>query len=194
MNLFQLALFMHITGVLVLFAAMAMEMVGVVLLRRATATGQVKDAGLILGKLDRVFSGSGALIFLSGVYMTVLRINNHESLGWVMVSIILFLAMAAFGTITGKRTGDAIRAELTKSASQMTPSLHELLKHSPAQASVVYGPFAVLALVALMVYQPSVIVSIVIAVAALILAWLTVSRLYGVPRRSHVQPTSHAHV
>lgn len=194
MNWFRLALFLHIAGVLILFAAMAVEMVGVVLLRRATVPTQVKDAGFILSKLERVFSTSGALIFLSGVYMTVLRVNNHESLGWVVVAIVLFLAMAASGMITGKRTGEAVRAGLSKSAGQMTPSLQNLVRHSSAQTSVVYGPFAMLGLVALMVYKPSVVVSIVIAAATLLLTWLTVSRLYGAPHHSHMQPTSRAHV
>lgn len=177
MSWFKLAIFLHITGVLGLFAAQALEMAGVLMLRRASSVGQIRDAGMILGKLDRLFGSTSALILLSGIYLLIYRINKHESIGWVIVAIVLFVIMAVFGSLTGRRTGEGLKSLARESEGKMTDGLQAFARSNPAQASAAAGPFAVLGILALMVFHPSVWVSILVLVVALLIGWLVATRL-----------------
>lgn len=172
MSWFHFALFLHIAGVLALFGALAVEMTGTVMLRRADTAGQVGDVGRVMSRLEQVFSMSGALIFLSGLYMSIVRIQHHQSIGWVIVSLVLFIIMAIFGSVSGKRTGHALKDRLRASEGRFTPELQAVARRNPAQANAVFGPFAVLGITVLMIYKPSVLVAIVVLVVTVLIGWL----------------------
>lgn len=177
MGWFKLAIFLHITGVLGLIAAQALELAGVFMLRRASSVGQVRDAGMILGKLDRLFGSSSALILLSGVYLLAYRMHKHESIGWVIVAIVLFIIMAVFGSMAGRRTGEGLKSLARESEGKMTDGLQAFARSNPAQISAAVGPCALLGILALMVFHPSVWVSIIVLAVALVIGWLVAARL-----------------
>jgi len=190
MSWFHFALFLHIAGVLGLFGALAGETVGTVLLRRADTASQVGDAGSIMSRLPQLFGISGALIFLSGLYLSILRIQHDESIGWVIISLALFIVMAIFGSVSGRKTEAALKSRLTDSDGRFTPQLQEIAHRNPARANVVFGPIAVLGITLLMVYKPSVLVSLLVLVVT-VLTGLLLFKLQSVERPKLVERRHH---
>jgi hypothetical protein len=98
LTLYAVALFLHIVGALGVFAALALDWVGITYLRRARTAEQVREwAGIY--RIIRVLGGAsvGALLMF-GLYMTAV---SWGPTGWIGVGFISLVAIAALGAASG---------------------------------------------------------------------------------------------
>ena len=101
MTLYSLVLFVHVTAVLALCAALSIEVLSLHQLRRASSFTEVRRWIQPVPDLPLVTAASALVIFISGIYLT-LRMSAFE-LAWPKVTIGALLLIAPFGAITGKR-------------------------------------------------------------------------------------------
>lgn len=184
MSWFKVALVLHVLGVLVLFGAISLELVSIILFRHARNIGQVGDIGAVMRRVGRMFGPAGGLILLSGVYMTIVRMQRHESIAWVVVSLVLFIMMAASGAISGRKMEESMERVMKASQGRITPELEKLMRRNPSQVNAAFGPWAVAGLVVLMVFKPDVIISVVVLLVAMAVGYVMHRQLFGtVPDR-----------
>jgi hypothetical protein len=86
MSLYSFALFLHIVGALALFALLAIEGVS---LRQGTRPPRISR---MLGPI------SGLLVLVPGLYMSA---TSWGWQGWILVSLVFWLLIAAGGAFTG---------------------------------------------------------------------------------------------
>jgi len=95
MTIRSIALFVHVVGVLTLFTALAVERVGVELLRATGGQNPPTVALRLLRGLPRFTGAAVALILLSGIPMAA-RLGVWRS-AWVLVSLVAMILMAVLG-------------------------------------------------------------------------------------------------
>lgn len=173
MNWFHVALFIHIIGVLGLFSGLAIELVGVTLLRRAKTLPQAQSATAVLSKLGPVFGMSGALIFLSGFYMWYRLVVREEETGWVAVALITYVLIGAISGAHGKKQDAKLSQLVGGSDSSMSDELKAFAQSSGLLQNVSYVSWVMIGVLALMIFQPSVMMSVLVIALALTLGHVT---------------------
>jgi len=101
MTLRSLVLFVHVTAVLTMFAALSFEALSLFHLRRVSSLTEVRRWIDPIPHLPWVARGSLLLVFLSGVYLTV-RMSAFE-LAWPKVAVAALLLIGPLGALTGSR-------------------------------------------------------------------------------------------
>ena len=97
---YDLALFLHISGVLALYAALTVETVGLRGLRRATTGDQARLWLGVMQPLRWLGAAAGVLILLPGLYMAA----TAGFQGWTAVGLVGLVVMAVMGAaLTGSR-------------------------------------------------------------------------------------------
>ncbi len=101
--MFILVLFGHLVGVLILFAAFALEWLALRQLQRAPAFGGTPLWKEIIRLLPRFHRIAGVVILLTGAYMAT-KLGAWRS-GWVPVSLAGLVVLAILGMAGGARMG-----------------------------------------------------------------------------------------
>jgi hypothetical protein len=112
MNLYSIALFLHIVGALGLFIALGLEWASLLNLRRAATAEQVREWLDLFAWTRRLGPISLAVILLAGLYMTA---TAWRGAAWIVVALAAMVLMVVLGaTLTGLRMpaiGRAVAAE-----------------------------------------------------------------------------------
>jgi hypothetical protein len=120
--LYHIALFVHITGALLLFIAVGVEWFGLNRLRRAERVEQVQEVCALLRVLGKLFPLSALLILGGGLYMAITVWGF--TLAWVDAALILVVAFSIIGQkVSGPRMAAIGKAAFT-------------LPHGPLPASL----------------------------------------------------------
>ncbi|MFN8159578.1 MAG: DUF2269 family protein [Solirubrobacterales bacterium] len=155
MNDFELALFLHLFGVL-LFAS------GIVVAGVAFEAGRRREAPAeiaLLLSLSRVgvllVVAGGVILFGAGLWLvdiTAFEIGE----GWLSASMALFIASLIVGGAGGQRPKRArhLAGSLAEQGRPATPELRELLDNPVALALNYLSGLMVLAVLVLMVFKP----------------------------------------
>jgi len=104
MSLYSVALFLHITGALGLFAGLALDWTTLSALRRATTVDQVREWISVYPLLQRIGSASVGLLLVFGLYMTV---TAWGPTAWISLGFFSLIAIAVLGAVSGVRLGRA---------------------------------------------------------------------------------------
>lgn len=97
--IYNIVLFIHITGVLLLFAGLAIEWICILKISNATTSEQIKEAIIIYTKL--FIAGIGAaMTLLSGIYMAA---TVWEGTSWVISGLVGFFLIALTGGLFTQR-------------------------------------------------------------------------------------------
>jgi hypothetical protein len=113
MTLYSVALFIHVVGALLLFAAFTAEGIGIFHLRRATTSAQVRDWEGVAG-LARVFGPASVVaILLPGIYMMV---TTWGWVPWIAVALFAWFAVALMGATNGIRLSLVLRRAVVDEA------------------------------------------------------------------------------
>jgi len=97
MSGYSIALFLHLVGVLALFAGIGLEQTGLRQLRNAPSLAQVREwIGLMRG-LRRLDAPAGLTILVSGGYLAEHGAGHHA---WVAAGIVGMVLMAVLGEVT----------------------------------------------------------------------------------------------
>jgi hypothetical protein len=100
MNLYSIALFLHVVGGLLLFVTLTVEGVALVQLRRAATTDAARGAAGML-RLNRMVGPLSALgVLIPGLYMTA---TNWGWVAWIVVALASWVAIAVLGAVNGIR-------------------------------------------------------------------------------------------
>jgi hypothetical protein len=121
MTFYSLVLFVHVTAVLGLWAALSVEGLALFHLTRASTITEARRWIATVAGLPLVAAGSLLFIFLSGIYLAM-RMSAFE-LAWPKVTVGALLLIAPLGAVTGRRMrairqacadGNAVNSELAR--------------------------------------------------------------------------------
>jgi len=101
MTLYALSLFIHVSAVLVLFAALGVEVLFLYRLRRASTLTEALVWIDPVPRLPLIIASSSLMILLSGAYLAM-RMSAF-GLAWPKVAVAALLLMAPLGAVTGRR-------------------------------------------------------------------------------------------
>lgn len=169
MTLYSVVLFVHITAVLGMFAALSFEVLSLVHLRRVSTLAEARRWMEPVPGLPLVAAGSLLVILFSGVYLTLKM--SAFGLAWPKVTIAAFLLMAPLGALTASRIRAIRRASADAQAfnSKLLRRLHDpILKTSLGIRISVF-----LGILLLMVAKPELWKSISIVGVAVVLGFLS---------------------
>ena len=164
MTIYSIALFLHIAGALGVFAALALDWVGVANLRRARTVDQVREwAGLY--RIIRVLGAAsvGALLVF-GLYMTAV---TWGPTGWIGVGFFSLLFIAVLGAVSGIRLGRILAAAL-KGQGALAEDLRGALRSPLFVASVRTRTAVASGVVFLMTVKPDGAGSLLVVAIALV--------------------------
>jgi hypothetical protein len=175
MNLYAIALFLHIVGALGLFIALGLEWMSVQYLRRATTAEQVREWISVVAWTRRLGPISLAVILLPGVYMTA---TAWRGAAWIVVALAAIVLMAVLGaTLTGLRMPAIGRAAAAESG-LVSDALRHRLRDPFLWTSVQTRAAIALGIVFLMTVKPDLDgallvmgVAIVIGLASTLPTW-----------------------
>ena len=106
MSPYRLALFIHIVGMIGFFLALGVWLFGLVALRRARHTQQVRSLCQAIFVSDAVAVVGVLLLAIAGLYMAITTLGLDT--GWVLVAVISFALLAPVGPLVIERRLHAI--------------------------------------------------------------------------------------
>ena len=99
--LYKIALFLHVSGALMIGAALAIEWLWVINIRKADAMERIKELILNFSKVSRIGDIGAALVLLPGIFMMVTVWHDAR---WGVFGLVGFVLIAMIGGIvTGKK-------------------------------------------------------------------------------------------
>lgn len=119
MTPYAIALFAHVTGTLVMFMAIGVEVLCLHRLRSGTTTDQLRPWASLIRTIEKPFPLSAAAILLSGLYMVLTAWG--WSAGWVALSLAAFVFMSVVGGAVNSRRLEAIATTAESTASGPIP-------------------------------------------------------------------------
>ncbi len=169
MTLYSLVLFVHVTAVLGLSAALSFEALSLFHLRRVSTTTEVRRWIEPVPGLPWVAIGSMLVIFFSGIYLAA-QISAW-SMAWPKVTIGALLLIAPLGALTGRRIR-AIR-QACADAKAITSKLLTRLQDPFLKISLGIRIAVFLGIVLLMAAKPEFWASIIVVGISIILGLLS---------------------
>ena len=110
MSLSSLALFLHVTGALLLFVTLTVEGIALRLLRRAATSAEAAGASAML-RVNRIVGPISAIgVLVPGLYMTA---TNWGAAAWIVVALIswaLYAPLGVRGVVLGSVAGTLVMA------------------------------------------------------------------------------------
>jgi hypothetical protein len=167
MSAYSIALFLHIVGALGFFAALGVEWMTLIQLRRATTVEQIRDWLSAAGSFRRVGMISMLTLLIAGLYM---MITVWGGIPWLLVSFVaIALMMVTMGRISSPRL-KVIRQEAAAEKGAVSLNLQELVQHPllwvGMQSRVIIG----LGIVFLMTVKPDLAGSLITVGITLVLS------------------------
>ena len=174
MSAYSIALFLHLVGVLALFAGIGLEQTGLRQLRRAPSLAQVREWMALLRGLRRLDAPAGLTVLASGGYLATHGAGHHA---WVAAGIVGMVLMAVLGAVVGRPRILAIARALPATDGPVSSSLRRLLEDPVLRATATTRAALALGIVFVMVVKPAAAgVVIVFAVALAIGAATALAR------------------
>jgi uncharacterized membrane protein len=152
----DVVLFLHIAGVLLFVAGIAVAGVGFEAARRRERPAEI---ALLLGmtRSGVALVGLGALLLLGcGLWLVGLEGDVGYGTGWVDAALALFVVAMLIGGLAGQRPKQArlLATRLAEEGAPTSPELRALLDDPLSRAANYASAALVLAILALMVFKP----------------------------------------
>jgi hypothetical protein len=166
MNIYSIALFLHVVGALGFFVVLGIEWMGLWQIRSAATP---EEARAILGLVKRT-TGLGIASILTtivtGIYMLL---TVWGAVAWILVVLgALASEIALFVTLTAPRIA-AIRQALVTEKRSLSPAFQALINHPMIWISMQTRVAIILGIVFLKFAKPGLGASLLIVVAAIVL-------------------------
>ena len=149
MTLYEVALFVHIVGVIGAFVGLGIEWEGRARLRKADSVEQVAGFERLGGTLRILQTISGVAILAAGLFMT-LSVWGFEP--WILTGLTGLVLLVVLGAITGQRTATLMSADEGSSV----PAAGRALRDPFIRASLHLRTGIALGVVLVMVTKPGV--------------------------------------
>lgn len=173
MSGYSIALFLHLVGVLVLFAGVGLEQIGLRQLRTAPSLAQVREWTLLRRSTRRLDGPAALIILLSGGYMVGHGAGYHA---WVAAGIVGMVMMAVAGAAVGRPRFMAIAKALPTLDGPVPSSLRERLEDPVLRATAATRAALGLAVVFVMVVKPETVGAVSVFVVAVVIGAATAFR------------------
>ena len=165
LTLYSIALFFHIAGALGIFAALALDWVGITKLRGVRTVEQVREWAGVYGIVRALGGASVAALLIFGLYMTAV---TWGPTGWIGIGFLSLLFIAVFGAVSGIRLSRVLAAAGSGEGS-LGEDLRRALQAPLFVASVRARTAVAIGVVFLMTVKPDAVGSLLVTVIALIL-------------------------
>jgi len=176
MNIYSIALFLHIVGVLGLSVALGLEWTGLRHIRNAVLPQQVGAWMRILKNTNKVGFPSMLTTVITGIYMVL---KGWDWVPWIMVTIGSLVLVIALSVALSKPRMMAMGQALAKEKGSVSQTLHNLVNHPILWISIQTRMAIVLGIVFLKIAKPDLggsLLTIVIAIVLGIISALPMSR------------------
>jgi hypothetical protein len=107
LTLYSIALFLHIAGALGVFAALALDWVGIANLRRARTFEQLREWAGVYVAIRGLGAAAVAALVVFGLYLTAV---TWGPTGWIGIGFISLLFIAVVGAVSGVRLSRLLAA------------------------------------------------------------------------------------
>ena len=165
LTLYSIALFFHIAGALGVFAALALDWVGITKLRGVRTVEQVREWAGVYGIVRALGGASVAALLIFGLYMTAV---TWGPTGWIGIGFLSLLFIAVFGAVSGIRLSRVLAAAGSGQGS-LGEDLRRALQAPLFVASVRARTAVAIGVVFLMTVKPDAVGSLLVTVIAFIL-------------------------
>lgn len=180
MNVYNIVLFLHVSGAIGYFVAIGTWLFGLSALRRAQRVEQVRAIVHLVGLSGPLFGISVLLILAAGLYMALTAWSLQT--GWIAVALISLVLMAPIGTALmeprrraierlARETPETVKTvETPERADGPLPESLERRIHDPVLSTTVQTITALLlGIVFLMTTKPSLAGALIVIAIALVL-------------------------
>jgi hypothetical protein len=185
MIIYNIVLFLHITGAIGYFVAISTWLVAVVSMRRTQHVEPVRALLRLMGLLGPLFAISVLLILSAGLYMALTMWNLTS--GWILVGLISLILIAPLGTALIEPRRRAIDRLASEAPAGPLPSSLEQHIHDPVLLTSVQTVLVLLlGVVFLMTTKLGLVGSLIVMGVALLLglaSGLLLSQRGRLPRR-----------
>lgn len=170
MSAYSIALFVHLVGVLALFASIGLEQTGLRQLRNARSHAQVHEWMTLLRGRRRIDGPAALTLLVSGGYLTAHGVGHHA---WVAAGIVGMVVMAVLGAVVGRSRLLAIATALPDTDGPVSSSLRRRLEDPLLRASATTRAALGLGIVFDMVVKPAAAGAVIVLVVALVIGAAT---------------------
>jgi hypothetical protein len=189
--MYDVALFLHLLGVVLLVGAVTTTLVATLRAQTATSVGQLRTLTAVSKKIDVVIGPATLLILASGLYM-VARHGDDGGIrwtsGWVDVAIAIFLLMSVLGPTVEAGHARRLLQAVRDLPDGPVPADVDVLRRSPLATYVsLFGASQIVAFLYLMTNKPglggSLIACGIAAAVSVLIATLRLRSLGSVDAR-----------
>lgn len=167
MSVYSIVLFLHILGALGFFAALGIEWMTMMQLRKATTAEYVQDWLNAANSFRRVGMVSMLVLLLAGIYMMA---TVWRGIPWLLVSLgDIVLLMVTMGRISSPRV-KAIREAVAAEKGPVSLNLQELVQHPMLWVGIQSRIIIALGIVFLMTVKPDLVGSLITVGITLVLS------------------------
>lgn len=149
---YNIGLFVHIVGAILMFVAMGIEVVCIGRMRRSATVEQAREWASVSGRLDPIFGVSTLLILAAGLYLTIS--NSLWGSGWVDLALATTLILGVVGPLVNGRKGKAIHRALVGGSGPLAGDLRSQVRDSGLWTSVLTMTGLATGIVFLMTVKP----------------------------------------
>ncbi len=168
MNLYPLAVFVHVISDAGVFTAVGVTLYGLAALRQAGRVEQVRPIGALMLHAERIYALVGPLLLLSGIYLTLTAWSWGT--GWILVALGSLVLLFPFGPILVSPRLAAIGRAAAAAPDGPLPAEIDARIHDPLLSIVQQGVAGVLlGIVFLMTVKPGLLGSLLVIACGLAL-------------------------
>jgi len=164
MSAYSIALFLHLVGVLALFAGIGLEQVGLRQLRNAGSVAQVREWMTLMRGRRRIDGPAALIILVSGGYLMGHGAGYHA---WVAAGLVGMVAMAVLGAGVGRPRFVAIGRAISATDGPVPSTLRERIEDPVLRLSAATRFALGIGVVFDMVVKPSAVGAAVVLIVAL---------------------------
>lgn len=168
--LYLIALFLHVTGALMLAAAVAVEWLCVISLRKAATIESARGPLSTYSRLGMIGGIGMFLILIPGIYMAAVAWRDA---GWVAVG---FVGIVLIGAIGGIMTGRKMRKMKSDAAgiNELTPEFRKRAGDNSLVLSIRLRTVILVGVVYMMTVKTSMTGSVIVLVISILIGFLPI--------------------
>jgi hypothetical protein len=181
MNLYSLALFAHVCGVIGIFAGMGVWVFGIGALRHSQRVEQARLLTTLITASSNLVVGSIVLVGVAGFYMAITVWGIQTT--WIIVATVSFILLAPIGLLVIEPRVRAIAKQARDIPDGPLPQTLAVRVHDPSLGVGLSIYIAVLLdIVFLMTYKPPTDIALLTVAAAVALGTLASVPLWRAPK------------
>ncbi len=175
MSFYLVALYLHITGALAMFAGLGIEGIVFTNLKKVSSPQQAIPWLGSMRILRIVFGYSGVALLVTGIYLVAMSWGWNS---WVLTGLVLLVALSGYGSTTGKKIAMSVASLLNTNSKSIPDGVKKIIADPFLMKTYKLKITLALGIIFIMTTKPGWMGSIV-AVAAAFAAGLLLDLPFG---------------